>query len=186
MPDKAPSPRFGAAGQSRAPLSSAEAGASDASADLAIRPAAPRDLPAIVALWRSLQLVSATFEPRLAPNSQSDEWFSDYLADQLNHDSAVILVAVQHAAVIGYVFGQIMQRPTVVSGDCGYVADLCVRDEHRGQGIGRALYGKIRDWFLARGLRAIEVQIVRANPASQAFWRKMGFEDFLRTLRSEL
>lgn len=157
-----------------------------AGGELTIRPATSRDLPAVVALWRSLQLVSAAFEPRLAPNSQSDAWFADYLADQLTHEHAVILVAVQGGAVVGYVFGQVMQRPTVVSGDCGYVADLCVRDESRGQGIGRALYSKIKDWFLARGLRAIEVQIVRANPASQAFWRKMGFGDFLRTLRSEL
>ncbi len=157
-----------------------------ASVDLTIRAATTRDLPAVVALWRSLQLVSATFEPRLAPNAQSDAWFSDFLTDQLDHDNAIVLVAVQDDLVIGYVFGQIMQRPTVISGDCGYVADLCVRDEFRGQGIGRALFGKIKDWFLARGLRAIEVQIVRANPASQAFWRKMGFGDFLRTLRSEL
>lgn len=157
-----------------------------ASADLVIRAATPHDLPAVVKLWRSLQLVSATFEPRLAPNTQSDRWFSDFLSEQLDHENAVVLVAVQNNAVVGYVFGQIMQRPTVVSGDCGYVADLCVRDESRGQGIGRALYSKTKDWFLARGLRAIEVQIVRANPASQAFWRKMGFGDFLRTLRSEL
>ncbi len=151
-----------------------------------IRPAARRDLPAVVALWRTLQLASATFEPRLAPNPQAEAWFSDFLSDQLDHSHAVVLVAMQGETVVGYVFGQIMQRPTVVSGDCGYVADLCVRDQSRGQGIGRALYSKIKDWFLAHGLRAIEVQIVRANPASQAFWRKMGFGDFLRTLRSEL
>ena len=157
-----------------------------AGGEIILRPATMRDLPAVVALWRTLQLASATFEPRLAPNAQAEAWFADYLGGQLDHDNAAVLVAVQGETVVGYVFGQIMQRPTVVSGDCGYVADLCVRDEHRGQGIGRALYGKIRDWFLARGLRAIEVQIVRANPASQAFWRKMGFGDFLRTLRSEL
>lgn len=157
-----------------------------AGGEVILRPATTRDLPAVVALWRTLQLASATFEPRLAPNAQAEAWFADYLGDQLDHDNALVLVAMQGETVVGYVFGQIMQRPTVVSGDCGYVADLCVRDEHRGQGIGRALYGKIRDWFLARGLRAIEVQIVRANPASQAFWRKMGFGDFLRTLRSEL
>ncbi len=72
------------------------------------------------------------------------------------------------------------------SGDCGYVADLCVRDESRRAGDWAGFVLQIKDWFLARGLRAIEVQVVRANPASQAFWRKMGFGDFLRTLRSEL
>jgi len=186
MTDSPQSSHVRNAGKSVAHSPVPELGAGASPAEPMIRPATPRDLPAVVALWRTLQLASATFEPRLAPNTQSDRWFSEFLAEQLDHENAVVLVAVQGDVVVGYVFGQIMQRPTLVSGDCGYVADLCVRDQSRGQGIGRALYTKIKDWFLARGLRAIEVQIVRANPASQAFWRKMGFGDFLRTLRSEL
>lgn len=151
-----------------------------------IRPAAAGDLPQIVALWRTLQLTSATYEPRLAPNAQADAWFADFLYDQMGSKNAVVLVAVRGETIAGYVFGQVLQRPTVTSGDCGYVADLCVREELRGQGIGRSLYLAAKCWFAGRGLRAVEVQVVRANPASQAFWRKMGFADFLRTLRSEV
>ena len=79
-----------------------------------------------------------------------------------------------------------MRRPTLASGDCGYVADVCVREGWRGRGIGRQLYERLRAWFLAHGITAIEVQVVRANPASQAFWRKMGYTEFLRTLRVDM
>ena len=70
--------------------------------------------------------------------------------------------------------------------ECGYIADLCVHAECRGLGLGRRLYERLRAWFLSRGIESIEVQVVRANPASQTFWRKMGFSDFLRTLRNDL
>ena len=79
-----------------------------------------------------------------------------------------------------------MQRPTLQTRECGYVADLCVHAEFRGRGLGRRLYERLRAWFLSRGIESIEVQVVRANPASQTFWRKMGFTDFLRTLRNDL
>lgn len=154
--------------------------------DVLIRPATPRDLPEIIALWRTLQATSAAYEPRLTPNDTAPAWFADFLGGQLTNDQARVLVAVTDEGVIGYTFGQILRRPTLLVGDCGYVADLCVRESDRGRGIGRRLFHELRDWFQAQGLRALEAQVVRANPASQAFWRKMGFGDFLRTLRTEL
>lgn len=154
-------------------------------ADILIRPALPQDVPEIIALWQALQATSAQYEPRLAPNDTAADWFTDYLRGQLDNSEAAVYVAVAQGAVVGYVFGQALRRPTLASGDCGYVADVCVQEDRRGEGIGRRLFETLRDWFHARGLRVIEVQVVRANPASQAFWRKMGFGDFLRTLRNE-
>ena len=154
--------------------------------DIIVRPAAPRDLPEIVSLWQTLQATSAAYEPRLAPNDTAPLWFADFLGGQMTNDQARVLVAVTDDGVVGYAFGQILRRPTLIVGDCGYVADLCVRESMRGRGIGRRLFNELRDWFQAQGLHALEAQIVRANPASQAFWRKMGFGDFLRTLRTDL
>ena len=154
--------------------------------EIQIRAARSDDLPAVVGLWRQLQDINAALDPRLALSAGAADWFLGYLGDQLDNPSMAVLVADHEKMVVGYTFGQIMQRPTLLSGDCGYIADVCVRDGWRGRGIGRQLHGRLRAWFLARGITAIEVQIVRANPASQAFWRKMGYNDFLRTLRTEI
>ena len=86
----------------------------------------------------------------------------------------------------GTPFGQIVQRPTLAAAECGYVADLCVRADSRGHGVGRRLFERLRAWFHENGVHSIEVQVVRANPGSQAFWRKMGFGEFLKTLRTEI
>jgi len=150
-----------------------------------IRPARPEDLPTIIGLWRELQDINAAFDPRLMLNDESADWFIRYLGEQLENASSAILVAEHETRVVGYTFGQIMRRPTLASGDCGYIADICVGSQWRGRGIGRSLHGWLRAWFIAQGITATEVQVVRANPASQAFWRKMGYGDFLRTLRSE-
>jgi len=154
--------------------------------DFVIRPAQSEDIEAIVALWRILQASSAAFEPRLTLRADAAAWFTQYLKAQEENPNMALFVAECEGNVIGYTFGQIMQRPTLEAGDCGYVADLCVREDWRGHGVGRRLYERLRAWFAVHDIRAIEVQVVRANPASQAFWRKMGFHDFLRTLRAEL
>ncbi len=154
--------------------------------DVIIRAARERDLAQIVALWQMLQEINASYEPRLALNTAAVDWFTAYLKDQLDNSSAAVLVAFAEGEMVGYTFGQILRRPTLLEGDCGYVADLCVRADHQGHGIGRRLYEFLRAWFMQRDIHAIEVQVVRANPASQTFWRKMGFMDFLRTLRADL
>lgn len=150
-----------------------------------IRPARLGDLAAIIGLWRELQNINAAFDPRLTLNSEAADWFVNYLEEQLDNTSAAVVVAEKDERVVGYTFGQVMRRPTLLSGDCGYIADICVQSDARGQGIGRSLHGWLRAWFVAQGITAVELQVVRANPASQAFWRKMGYNDFLRTLRSE-
>lgn len=153
--------------------------------DILIRPARAFDLPAIVTLWRELQDINAGFDPRLTLSETAADWFVGYLSEQLDNANMAVLVAEADGLIVGYTFGQIMQRPTLHSGDCGYIADLCVRDGWRGRGIGRELHGRLRAWFHGHGITSIELQVVRANPASQAFWRKMGYGDFLRTLRAE-
>lgn len=150
-----------------------------------MRAAQREDLPAVIRLWQALQEHSAAHDPRLTPSIGAADWFLGFLRDELDNASTALFVAERDGELVGYVLGQILHRPTLQSGDCGYVADLYVSDSRRGQGIGRRLFHALRDWFRARGLTAIELQIVRANPASQAFWRKMGFSDFLRTLRSD-
>ncbi len=154
--------------------------------DVLIRSARSSDLPAVIALWRQLQDINASFDARLTLAESAADWFIGYLGDQLDNPNMAVLVAEQEKIIVGYTFGQIMRRPTLASGDCGYVADLCVEEAWRGQGIGRRLYERLRAWFRANGITAIEIQVVRANPASQAFWRKMGYSEFLRTLRVDM
>lgn len=151
-----------------------------------IRRARDRDVPAIVALWDELQSSNSGYDKRLTVKPSAHSWYESFIRLQIEHENAVVLVAELGRNVVGYSFGQIMQRPTLDDGDCGYIADLCVAPHARGRGIGRSLFVEMRRSFVRAGVHHMEVQVVRNNPASQAFWRKMGFDEFLRTLRSEI
>ncbi|MEO7715727.1 MAG: GNAT family N-acetyltransferase [Capsulimonas sp.] len=150
-----------------------------------VRAAVRDDIPTIVSLWRVLQETNALHDPYLTPGPDAEAWFREYLKARIDGEIG-IFVAVRAGEVVGYTFGQIVQRPTLAAGECGYIADLCVRPDSRGHGIGRRLYERLRLWFIDNDVHNIEVQVVRANPASQAFWRKMGFGEFLKTLRTEI
>jgi GNAT superfamily N-acetyltransferase len=151
-----------------------------------VRRAAKGDIPTIVELWHELQLANCGYDKRLAVKPSAQSWYEGFMGLQIDHDNAIVVVADLDGKVVGYGFGQVMQRPTLADGDCGYIADLCVAPSARGRGVGRRIFLEIRSWFFRVGIRHIEVQVVRSNPASQAFWRKMGFDEFLRTLRSEM
>ncbi len=161
--------------------------------DVTIRRAMPSDQEAILALWRELQVFNARLEPRLEPSTEAKTWMANFLTEQWDNERTAIFVAVSsqeqemgRPEIVGYVFGQLLRRPTLEMGDCGYVADLAVRADYRRQGIGSLLYHRMRSWLIGQNVRAVEVSVVSANPAAEAFWRSMGFEDFLKTLRIEL
>ena len=84
-----------------------------------IRPAAVLDLPAIITLWRALQDINASYDPRLALNADAEAWFFGYLRENLDNPNMAIYVAEDDGGIVGYTFGQIMQGPTLQSGDCG-------------------------------------------------------------------
>lgn len=104
---------------------------------------------------------------------------------QLEDSSAAVFVAVADGAVAGFTFGQILNRPTLQDGRCGFVADLCVREEYRRQAIGSRLFGELKAWFGRRNVHALEVQVVTQNEQAQRFWSGLGFGEFMRTLRND-
>ena len=149
-----------------------------------VRQARVEDVEAVADLWCELQALQGALDARLQVLPAARERYAEYLSKMLATEHAAAFVAEAPGRAVGYLYGEVHQRPTLALPDCGYIADLYVRPDDRLRGAGRALFEAMRVWYNARGISVIEVQVVRANTASQAFWRKMGFSDFLRTLRS--
>ncbi len=57
----------------------------------------------------------------------------------------------------------------------GMLTDLYVSKRYRNQGIGSLALYEIEDFCRERGIRAIELQVLRHNPAAETFYRKAGF-----------
>jgi GNAT superfamily N-acetyltransferase len=59
--------------------------------------------------------------------------------------------------------------------DC-WLEDLYVRDDARGNGVGRALTEAVLERARARGCRRVELDVNSENPAALALYRSLGFE----------
>ena len=81
----------------------------------------------------------------------------------------VVLVAVRdHSEVVGAAIGLLQH-------DEGHVLDLAVDPGHRRLGIGTALLRALVDALLARGARAVTLEVRAGNLGAQALYRAEGF-----------
>src|SRR5690606_13794603 len=66
------------------------------------------------------------------------------------------------------------------------ISELAVAPHARRRGAGRALASAALAWAAAAGAQRIEVRVAARNPAGQAFWRALGFADFVDVLDRRL
>ena len=81
------------------------------------------------------------------------------------------LVMRDERGVAAYLFGLLR-----VETQLAYVHLVAVRNDHRGQGLGRALYERFGRLAVARGCRAIKAITTPANAGSIAFHRALGMK----------
>jgi ribosomal protein S18 acetylase RimI-like enzyme len=154
---------------------------------VAIRPATPRDVEAIGDLWVELMNYHATLDPRFSVPHHGRVNYIRQVQKALRDENFQVLLAVAEQRVIGYVMGYIGQNPPIfTSSRFGFIADLCVTQVQRRQGIGERLVQEISRWFRLRGLDSIQMNVAHHNPQSQAFWRKLGGTDYLDHLWIDL
>jgi GNAT superfamily N-acetyltransferase len=155
---------------------------------LRIREAAHDDRAAIGALWQELMAYHVRFAPEefdLADDALAvwleslDQWTGD--ADWL------VLVGEAQGELVGYLVAKTDQGPPVYRRrEHGVIWDTCVAARWRRRGVGRKLTAYALDWFRSRGLSQAQVSAAACNSASNAFWRKMGFEPHMVQMRRKL
>ena len=106
-------------------------------------------------------LVEGTFHENYETDlfvSMSEKWPEGQLVACAGNDVVGFLMATEH-------------RPLQAR-----VLMLCVRDDHRGLGIGRALMRTIMTRAIVRGCRNLTLEVRVSNEKGLAFYAKLGFE----------
>src|SRR5215510_6492259 len=66
-----------------------------------------------------------------------------------------------------------------------FVDELYLRDEYRGQGIGKRALRFLTEVCAAEGVNALHLEVERANTSAQSVYRRFGFEDHDRYLMTK-
>ena len=61
----------------------------------------------------------------------------------------------------------------------GHISSLYVSPQYRRSGVGKRLAETALAWFGERGLDMVQLHVLAGNEAAVAFWRKMGFGDYM-------
>ena len=154
-----------------------------------IREARRGDGDAIGALWTELMTHHRALDARFTVSPDGRKQYTRHAIEMIRSRDARVLVAEDAASgsVIAYIIGELQSRPAKsLPGLYGFISDVCVHEQWRRDGLGRALCADMLAWFRSRGAKAVELYVAEANPAAIAFWTEMGLAPFLRLMHLDL
>jgi ribosomal protein S18 acetylase RimI-like enzyme len=120
---------------------------------------------------------------------REDYWdaFCAWCEKCLEDENTLFLCGTVDSNIVGFIIGKIQEnRPLMSPRRVGYISILVVAEEHRGRGIGKALWEELREWFLSKGISYCELYTEIGNDLSGSFWENRGFEVFLEKRRKQI
>jgi GNAT superfamily N-acetyltransferase len=133
---------------------------------LVVRPAAPQEAPAVVALYDWLFA---------APGSQPPRWdvetATERLAAVASADASVVLVASSADRLVGFCTAY-LDLVSVRFGPRCWVEDLAVAPDERSRGAGSSLLGAAMSWAAERGASHLELDSGMARTDAHRFYER--------------
>lgn len=123
-----------------------------------LRPFAPADTEAVVALWEACGLVRPWNDPRKD------------IARKLTVQPELFLVAEEEGGVVATVM-------VGYDGHRGWVNYLAVDPAMRGRGLGRALMRRAEELLIERGCPKLNLQVRASNESVVEFYTALGYTD---------
>jgi GNAT superfamily N-acetyltransferase len=146
-----------------------------------IREATEADRPALDEQEQLLNLFENPYVRDRNLTSAGGKVAMDRLIQRAADSGGAVLVAELDGAVIAHLvltyerFGAFVREELR---DHALVADLFVREAHRGRGVGRALIAEAERRAIARGMTRIALGVVHGNAAAERSYRRQGFTDY--------
>jgi GNAT superfamily N-acetyltransferase len=149
----------------------------------------PQDEPAILGFITGLQDYEAGFEPdrRRDPNFAAEHW------RELQHRCAerhgTMLIAEHDGKAVGWAFAHDDKAEVfVVEAERrhGFLAELYVVPEARGNGLGRALIAACETWARVRGHKLLTVGVLARNARAIRSYEGAGYDPYVTIMRRYL
>lgn len=141
-----------------------------------IRMAYNKDYPEVEKLWLQLNSLHVVLEPSFIQTVEvfmTDMEFNNILQDVKQE----ILVVEDSAHIVGAAWiierahsgGQAIDVPVV------FIKEICVSENERSLGYGKALMDNIQTWARKRKLERIEFNVWSKNKDALTFYKNLGF-----------
>ena len=141
-----------------------------------VRRAEERDIPAVLNLLVQVNMVHHNGRPDLFKGPTTKYTAEELKAIFSNGETPVFVCTDEDDRVLGHGFcimeqygGQLMTERTTL-----YIDDICVDENARGRGVGRALYEHILDYAREAGCYNVTLNVWSCNPGATAFYEKLG------------
>lgn len=146
---------------------------------ITIRDAAAPDYPAIAALHLESDLFHHEHLPYIYERTSESHRSEAYIADQIDDENSVFLVAERAGRVVGFSYGYREEKgrlPFHRKRTYLVLDNVVVRQDFRGRGIGKALLEETVSRARALGYDDILLNVYRFNAAAIALYESVGFE----------
>lgn len=146
-------------------------------------PAGVLHVPGILEVWKEFMDFHRDIDPFFTRSEDAHISFGKYLEEAVKSEKTHILVAVDNAAVVAYSISEICERPPVFQDRTyGVISDLAVTSDYQRKGIGTTMLQDILQWFESHHIDRIELRVVAGNEVASSFWKKHGFQEYMRIL----
>jgi ribosomal protein S18 acetylase RimI-like enzyme len=138
------------------------------------KPATPNDIEPLIAMMRELY----AHDGLAFDEANARRALSGLIADKTFGRAFLIIIAGEVAGYVVLTFGYSLE----FHGRDAFVDELYLRDDYRGQGIGKRALRFLTEICAAEGVGALHLEVERSNTPAQAVYRKFGFKDHDRYL----
>ena len=143
-----------------------------------VRRAENADIPTIMKLLVQVDMVHHNGRPDIFRGPVT-KYSEEELAEMFTNDTLPVYVCVEDGQVLGHAFCQIKEvKGHKLLEDCRtfYVDDICVDEAARGKGVGRALYGHVKEAAKELDCDSITLNVWTCNPGAMKFYEAMGMK----------
>jgi ribosomal protein S18 acetylase RimI-like enzyme len=154
----------------------------------------PTDKPELIRLIEMLQDYLTTIDPlhRLRRLPEFGRLYTEALLKKINDQSGVIYLATKGREAIGSIAGVIEEQDEVKSAGTipsksGRILELIIREDCRGEGIGKMLMQKLEHYFRSRDCDIVRVEVFAPNTNAYSFYTGLGYynrtTDMVKTIQ---
>jgi len=151
------------------------------------RRAEARDIDPLAALLAELLVHHAAIDPAFAVRRGARDRLPALLARLIGDPCSAVFVCEAPDGLAGFCSVRLERAPDLLAEAArAEIGELGVAATCRRRGFGRALVEAACVWARSRGAERVEARVAARNAEGQAFWRALGYENFVDVLHRRL